>query len=81
MRRTLGDIKEYRTLKAMGAANGAIVRVILYQALISAVELAEAAREGKRFGLEFEKLTINVEKLRGFTESVVSGLSRGIKHQ
>jgi len=34
---TLEHIKEYGTLKAMGAKNGAIVRVILYQALISAV--------------------------------------------
>jgi putative ABC transport system permease protein len=33
---TLEHIKEYGTLKAMGAANGAIVRVILYQALLSA---------------------------------------------
>jgi putative ABC transport system permease protein len=34
---TLEHIKEYGTLKAMGASNGAIVRVILYQALLSAV--------------------------------------------
>ncbi len=34
---TLEHIREYGTLKAMGAANGAIVRVILYQALISAL--------------------------------------------
>jgi putative ABC transport system permease protein len=34
---TLEHIKEYGTLKAMGAANGAVVRVILYQALISAI--------------------------------------------
>lgn len=33
---TIEHIKEYGTLKAMGASNGAIVRVILYQALISA---------------------------------------------
>jgi putative ABC transport system permease protein len=33
---TLEHLKEYGTMKAMGAANGAIVRVILYQALISA---------------------------------------------
>ena len=50
---TLEHIKEYGTLKAMGAANGAIVRVIMYQALISAVvgfvaggALAMAARSG-----------------------------------
>jgi len=50
---TLEHIKEYGTLKAMGAENGAIVRVILYQALISAVVgfvagsgLAMAARGG-----------------------------------
>lgn len=33
---TLEHIKEYGTLKAMGAENAAIVRVIMYQALISA---------------------------------------------
>lgn len=34
---TLEHLKEYGTLKAMGARSGAIVRVILYQALISAL--------------------------------------------
>jgi putative ABC transport system permease protein len=34
---TLEHLKEYGTMKAMGAKNGAIVRVILYQAAISAV--------------------------------------------
>jgi putative ABC transport system permease protein len=34
---TLEHIKEYGTLKAMGASNGSITRVIVYQALISAV--------------------------------------------
>ncbi|MBI2893834.1 MAG: FtsX-like permease family protein [Deltaproteobacteria bacterium] len=34
---TLEHLKEYGTLKAMGASNGAIVRVIVYQALIAAV--------------------------------------------
>lgn len=34
---TLEHLKEYGTLKAMGASNFAIVRVILYQALIAAV--------------------------------------------
>jgi putative ABC transport system permease protein len=50
---TLEHIKEYGTLKAMGAANSAVVRVILYQALISAIvgffaggALAIAARAG-----------------------------------
>ncbi len=50
---TLEHIKEYGTLKAMGAANGAIVRVIMYQAMISAAvgfvaggALAVAARGG-----------------------------------
>ena len=33
---TLEHLREYATLKAMGARNSAIVRVILYQALISA---------------------------------------------
>lgn len=34
---TLEHLREYGTLKAMGATSGAIVRVILYQALIAAV--------------------------------------------
>ncbi len=34
---TLEHLREYGTLKAMGARNGAIVRVIMYQALISAL--------------------------------------------
>ncbi|MBX3227823.1 MAG: FtsX-like permease family protein [Labilithrix sp.] len=33
---TLEHIKEYGTLKAMGAANGEVVRVIVYQALMTA---------------------------------------------
>ena len=33
---TLEHIREYGTLKAMGARNGAIIRVIVYQALITA---------------------------------------------
>lgn len=33
---TLEHLKEYGTLKAMGAENGSIIRVIVYQALISA---------------------------------------------
>jgi len=50
---TLEHIREYGTLKAMGAENAAIVRVILYQALISAAlglmiggVMATAARAG-----------------------------------
>jgi len=34
---TLEHLREYGTLKAMGARNGAIIRVIVYQALISAI--------------------------------------------
>jgi putative ABC transport system permease protein len=52
---TLEHIREYGTMKAMGAENGAIVRVILYQALISAAlglaagsVMALAARAGLR---------------------------------
>lgn len=52
---TTEHLKEYGTLKAMGAANGDVVRVILYQALLSAaagfvvgVALAFAARAGMR---------------------------------
>jgi len=52
---TLEHIREYGTLKAMGARNGAVVRVILYQALITAAVgfllgggLALGAREAMR---------------------------------
>jgi putative ABC transport system permease protein len=52
---TLEHIREYGTMKAMGAENAAIVRVILYQALLSAGlglvlggALAVAARGGLR---------------------------------
>ncbi|HET6283001.1 MAG TPA: FtsX-like permease family protein [Polyangia bacterium] len=52
---TLEHIREYGTMKAMGAENGAIVRVILYQALISAAlglilggVMAVLARSGLR---------------------------------
>jgi putative ABC transport system permease protein len=52
---TLEHVREYGTLKAMGATNGAIVGIILYQALISSVlgfvvggGLAMAARVGMR---------------------------------
>lgn len=50
---TLEHIREYGTLKAMGATNASIVRVILYQAMITAIvgfiaggALALAARAG-----------------------------------
>jgi putative ABC transport system permease protein len=52
---TLEHVREYGTLKAMGATNGTIVGVILYQALISSVlgfvvggNLAMAAQAGLR---------------------------------
>jgi len=52
---TLEHIREYGTMKAMGAENASIVRVILYQALLSAAlglvlggALAVAARGGLR---------------------------------
>jgi putative ABC transport system permease protein len=54
---TLEHLREYGTLKAMGARNGAIVRVIVYQALISAVvgfalggglAIAARGRDGRR---------------------------------
>jgi putative ABC transport system permease protein len=53
----LEHIREYATLKAMGAANGVVVRMILSQALISSAvglvaggTLAFAARAGLRLG-------------------------------
>jgi len=46
--------------------------------LIHAVEVADAAKEAKAFGLSFEKMTLDPAALRAFTEKVVSGLSGGV---
>lgn len=48
------------------------------KAIISAVELAAAAREAKRMGLTFDKLTVDHKTLREFTESVVDTLTKGV---
>jgi len=46
--------------------------------LIHAVEVAEAARQAKSFGLTFKELQIDPAALRQWTDAVVAGLSRGI---
>lgn len=48
------------------------------KALINIVELASAAREAARAGLTFDKLAIDPQALRQWTESVVDGLTKGI---
>ncbi|MCA9672692.1 MAG: dihydrolipoyl dehydrogenase [Myxococcales bacterium] len=48
------------------------------KALISTVELAHAARDAAKMGLTFKDLEVDHEKLRGFKEKVVAGLSGGI---
>lgn len=48
------------------------------KALITVVELASAAREAAKTGLTFEKLSIDPQALRQWTESVVDGLTSGI---
>ena len=58
---TLEHIREYGTLKAMGAENGAIVRVILFQALLSAL-VGFVVGGGLSFaaqaGLKYANLTV-----------------------
>lgn len=46
--------------------------------MISLVELASAAREAAKAGLTFENLRIDPDTLRQWSDSVVSGLARGI---
>jgi dihydrolipoamide dehydrogenase len=48
------------------------------KALITAVELAHAAREAKQMGLTFEGLKVDHVALRAFAESVVGGLTKGV---
>ena len=49
------------------------------KALIHIVELASAARDAAKAGLTFEKLTIDPRALRDWTESVIEGLTGGIR--
>jgi len=48
------------------------------KALINAVEVAQSAREGAKFGIVFSDITIDLEKLRNFTRQTVSGLTDGV---
>lgn len=47
--------------------------------LIHVVELAAHAREAEAMGLTFEGLKVDVEALRRFTDTVVEGLTKGVK--
>ena len=49
------------------------------KALINAVEVAHAARAAKQFGLTFGEASFDLDKLREWTGSVVSGLTAGIQ--
>ncbi|GAB4298034.1 MAG: dihydrolipoyl dehydrogenase [Myxococcota bacterium] len=48
------------------------------KALINAVETAEIAKDANKFGLTFEKLSLDTKALVEFTESVVDGLTKGV---
>ena len=48
------------------------------KALISALELADAARDAKRMGLTFSDLQIDSAKLREFAEQVIGSLTKGV---
>ena len=48
------------------------------KALINAVELAEAAKDAKRMGLDFGQVRVDLDKLRGWTGQVVDSLVNGI---
>ncbi len=48
------------------------------KALISAVELAEAARHSDKLGLSFGEVTVDPVRLRAWTDSVVDALSGGV---
>ncbi len=48
------------------------------KSLIHAVEVKRSAMEAKEFGLGVSDIGVDVDKLRSWTEGVVSGLSQGI---
>ena len=48
------------------------------KALINAVEVAQSAREGAKFGIGFSDITIDLDTLRNFTRQTVSGLTDGV---
>ncbi len=47
--------------------------------LIHAVELMDNVKEADKFGISHEKVTLDIEKLRGWTQNVVDDLTRGVK--
>ncbi len=49
------------------------------KALIHAVEAVHAAKEAEAFGLTFEKMHLDTDRLRAWTGSVVDGLTNGVK--
>jgi dihydrolipoamide dehydrogenase len=49
------------------------------KALINVVEIADAARHGEKFGLNVSGVELDPEKLREWTNSVVTGLTGGIR--
>ena len=49
------------------------------KALIHAVALCEAAREARAIGLTFGEAAVDLDRLRAWTASVVSGLSQGVE--
>ncbi len=46
--------------------------------LVHAVSLVESAKEARSIGLDFNDPSVDLARLRGFTDSVVAGLSQGI---
>ncbi|PID79168.1 dihydrolipoyl dehydrogenase [bacterium DOLZORAL124_64_63] len=49
------------------------------KALINAVEVKAAAQEAAAFGLKFTGMEVDPDRLRGWTDEVVQGLSDGIR--
>ncbi|MBN1945664.1 MAG: dihydrolipoyl dehydrogenase [Bradymonadales bacterium] len=47
--------------------------------LIHAMQLINAAREAERFGILVKEVNVDIDRLREFCRSVVSGLSRGVE--
>ena len=47
--------------------------------LINAVEIKERNEAAREFGLQFSEMSVDIDKLRAWTDSVVDGLSKGIK--
>jgi dihydrolipoamide dehydrogenase len=49
------------------------------KALIHTVEIKETARRAAEFGLSFEGVSVDTDKLRAWTDGIVQGLSDGIR--